>query len=197
MAAQPRRRVGGAMLLAVLVLGVAAAVAVAVVHFRGSHGGALPAGAVPGVATTPGSGSCLDEAGARRVWADINARLEALVLHPDIGRIADVAQGAAATQMQQYLQQRLIDENLTEREVERLDDLTIVQAGCGSQPLTVRVIETLVQDDYIDADGVLDHSDPGVGSASHVLESYVRSGNVWKVITISSLDQTPNPGTTV
>ncbi|HEV7679524.1 MAG TPA: hypothetical protein VGQ42_13240 [Candidatus Dormibacteraeota bacterium] len=196
MDAQPRRRLGGALLLAVLPI-VAACGALAVVHFSGVRSGALPARAVPGVATTPGSGACVDVAGARMVWSDVNARLQALVLHPDVGRIAGVAQGAAATQMQQYLQQRLIDQHLTERELERLDDLSIVEAGCGSGPLTVRVTETLVQDDYIDAGGSVDHTDPGVGSASHVLESYVRSGDVWKVITISSLDQTPNPGTTV
>jgi hypothetical protein len=191
------RRFGIAVMLAVGLFFVAIVAAITVVTLTASHGSAVPAGAVPGIITTPGGGPCVDEAGARTVWNDVNARLDALVLHPDLGRIAAVAQGTAATQMQQYLQQRLIDQHLTEREQERLDSLVIVQAGCGNQPLTVRVTETLVRDDYLAADGSVDHADPGVGSASHVLESYVRSAGVWKVITISSLDQTPNPGTIV
>jgi hypothetical protein len=91
------------------------------------------------------------------------------------------------------MQQRLLDQNLTEREQSRLDDLGIVQAACGAQPLTVRVTETLLQDDYLAADGSVDHADPGVGQAAHLLQSYVRSGATWKLITIASLDPTPTP----
>jgi hypothetical protein len=188
-----RSRIGLAATAAVALVGATVGAAIAIAHFSGSKT-TLPASSVPGVIQTPGSGACLDSAQARQVWNDVNARLDALVLHPSLAGVDAVAQGAAAVQMRQYIQQRLLDQNLTEREKARLDDLTVVQAGCGSQLLTVRVTETLIQDDYLAADGHVDHVDPGVGNASHLLESFVRSGGTWKVSTIVSLDQTPSPG---
>jgi hypothetical protein len=190
-------RVRGPLLIAVLLVAVAAGVAAAVVHFGGSKNtsssNASGAAPPPPTATT----GCLNDSQARAIWNDLNGRLDALVLHPDLNKIADVAQGTAATDMRQYIQQKLLDHKLTEREHERLDSLSIVQAGCNGQPVTLRVTETLVQDDYLAADGHIDHQDPAVGSASHLLESFARSGSTWKVTSIASLDQTPDPGTTV
>jgi hypothetical protein len=196
MSALFRSRLALATAAAVVMVGATLGAALAVAHFSGSKT-AVPAGAVPGVLQTPQAGSCLSKPQAEVVWTDVSARLDALALHPDLSAVAAVAQGTAATQMRQYLQQRLLDNHLTEREKSRLDDLAIVQAACGSQPLTVRVTETLLQDDYLSADGSVDHQDPGVGQTSHLLESFVRSGSTWKLSAIASLDQSPAPGSTV
>jgi len=191
-----RTRVAIAAAAAVVLVGITLGAAVVVAHVGGSTN-AIPAGSVPGVLQTPGAGGCVGKTEARQVWNDVSARLDALVLHPSLSGVDGVAQGTAATQIRAYLQQRLLDQRLTEREQSRLDDLSVVQSACGSQPLTVRVTETLVQDDYLAADGSVDHADPGVGQTSHLLQSYVRSGGGWKLITVASLDQTPGPGTTV
>ena len=148
----------------------------------------VPAATVPGIAQTPGTGPCLDEAKARAVWDDVSQRLDALALHPDLDRVGDVAEGTAAEGLRRYLQDTLISKHLTEREKERVDALNVVQPGCGGQPLTVRLTETLVQDDYLAADGHVDHQDPGVGQQHHLIESFVRAGDTWKVITIAPLD---------
>jgi hypothetical protein len=192
-----RSRVARAAASAVLLVGLTIGAAVAVGRLSGTTG-VVPAGAVPGVLQTPGSGSCVARPQAEQIWTDVNARLDALVLHPSLSGVDAVAQGTAAVQTRAYIQQRLLDNHLTEREKSRLDDLSIVQPACGAQPLTVRVTATLVQDDYLAADGHVDHQDPGVGQASHLLESFVRSGaGGWKLVTIASLDQSPSPGTVV
>jgi hypothetical protein len=190
-----RSRVGLATAAAIVLVGATLGAAVALT--RVSSKNSVPASSVPGVLQTPQSGSCVSNAQARQVWTDVTGRLDALVLHPALSGVDAVAQGSAATQMRQYIQQRLLDHNLSEREKSRLDDLSIVQAGCGSQPLTVRVTETLMQDDYLAGDGHVDHVDPGVGQTSHLLETYARVAGTWKVQDIASLDQTPSPGTTV
>jgi hypothetical protein len=191
-----RTRTGIATAAAVVLVGITLGAAVTVAHFSGTQN-AIPAGAVPGVLQTPGAGACVSKAQAQQVWTDVSNRLDALVLHPALSGVDAVAQGTAAAQIRAYLQQRLLDQGLSEREKSRLDDLTVVQSGCGSQPLTVRVTETLLQDDYLAADGSVDHADPGVGQTSHLLQSYMRSGATWKLVTITSLDQSPAPGTTV
>jgi len=190
-----RLRIGGPLLIAVVLLAVAFGAAAAVVHFGGNKSSSTPSGAAPAPPTA--TAQCLSDSQARAIWTDVNGRLDALVLHPDLSKIGGVAEGTAAVDMQQYIQTKLLDPKLTERERERLDSLSIVQAGCNGQPLTLRVTETLVQDDYLAADGHVDHQDPAVGTASHLLESFARSGSTWKVTSIASLDQTPNPGTTV
>jgi hypothetical protein len=191
-----RTRVGLATSAAVALVGITLGAALAVAHFSGTKS-VLPAGAVPGVLQTPGAGACVGKQQAQQVWTDVSNRLDALVLQPALTGVDAVAQGTAATQMRTYIQQRLLDNHLTEREQSKLVDLSIVQSACGAQPLTVRVTVTLVQDDYLAADGHVDHADPGVGQTNHLLESYVRSGATWKLITIASLDQSPAPGTTV
>ena len=188
---QPARVALGAAAAVLLIAGIA--VAAVIVHFTNGSS-SVPASAVPGITETPAPGPCLDTAGARRVWTDVSKRLDALALQPDVARVSGVAEGSAADQLRTYLQQTLIDKQLHEREQERLDGISVVQAGCNGQPLTVRATETLVQDDYLAADGHVDHVDKGVGQTTHLLESYVRSGSTWKVIDITSLDlPTPSP----
>jgi hypothetical protein len=178
--------------------GVTVGAALAVAHATTAEQNAVPAGAVPGVLQTPGSGACITEAQARGVWQTVDDRVNALVLHPSTAAVAALAQGTAATQLRAYVQQRLLDQHLTEREVQRLDSISVLQPACGSQPLTVRVYVTLVQDDYLAADGHVDHRDPGVGQSSEVIESYVRTPGGWKVITIATLGTpAPSPGITV
>lgn len=168
--------------------GITAGTALAVAHATTTQN-VVRAGAVPGVLQTPGAGTCVAQAEARAVWQGVNTRVDALVLHPSLAAVDGVAQGTAAVQLRQYVQQRLLDQHLTEREVQRLDSLTVVQPACGSQPLTVRAAVTLVQDDYLAADGHVDQHDPGVGQASQVIESYVRTTSGWKVITIARVGQ--------
>jgi len=177
--------------------GVTAGTALAVAHGTTVQT-AVPAGAVPGVLQTPGGGACLTQAQARAVWQSVDDRLNALELHPSLRGVDALAAGTAAAQLHQYVQQRLLDAHLTEREVQRLDSISVLQPACGNQPLTVRVYVTLVADDYLAADGHVDHRDPGVGQTSEVLESYVRTPGGWKVVTIASLvPPAASPGTSV
>jgi subtilisin family serine protease len=184
--ARPARSRWTLAVVATVVLAVVAAAGAVVVH-RLSSGGSVPAADVPGLAQTPAPGACVDEAQARSVWSDVTARLDALVLHPDVSRVDTVAQGTAAQEIRAYLEQTLLDKHLHEREQERLDALQVVQRGCGGVPLTVRATETLVRDDYLAPDGHVDHTDSGVGQTHDTLESYVRSGGSWKLIALATL----------
>jgi len=190
----PRGRTAFATGVVIVLTGLAA-LGIAVFRLAGTD--SVPAAVVPGVTQTPAPGACLDSARARGVWNDVTGRLDALSLHPDTAKVGQVAEGTAGDEIRQYLQTTLIDKGLTERERERLDDLTVVQAGCGGEPLTVNVTETLVQDDYLARDGHVDHQDAGVGQTLHMLESYVRSGTTWKLIALTSLDQPTPDGSTV
>jgi len=190
----PRGRTAFATGVVIVLTGLAA---LGIALFRLAGTDSVPAAAVPGVTQTPAPGACLDSARARGVWNDVTGRLDALSLHPDTAKVGQVAEGTAGEEIRQYLQTTLIDKGLTERERERLDDLTVVQAGCGGEPLTVNVTETLVQDDYLARDGHVDHQDAGVGQTLHMLESYVRSGSTWKLIALTSLDQPTPDGSTV
>ena len=177
--------------------GVTAGTALAVAHGTTVQT-AVPAGAVPGVLQTPASGACVTQSQARAVWQSVDDRVNALERHPSLSGVDALAQGTAAAQLRQYVQQRLLDAHLTEREVQRLDSISVLQPACGNQPLTVRVFVTLVADDYLAADGHLDHRDPGVGQTSEVLESYVRTQSGWKVVTIATLvPPSASPGTSV
>ena len=78
--------------------------------------------------------------------------------------------------------------------MDRLDSLTVLDPGCGKGTVRVRVTVTLVQDDYLAADGHVDHSDEAVGSTFHLIESFVRSGTGWKETDFEDADQpTPTP----
>jgi hypothetical protein len=179
-----------AVVATVIVAGATAAGAVIVRHTSGN--GALPAGSVPGVTETPAPGSCIDDTQARTVWNDVTRRLDTLVLHPDVTRIGTVARGTVAQDIRLYLQQTLLDKHLTERERERLDAVHVIQPGCNGQPLLVMVTETLVQDDYLAADGHVDHVDAGVGHTHKSLETYARTGATWLLTGLQPLDQ-PTP----
>ena len=190
---QPPSRTRTAVAAGVMVaLAGLALIAGIIVHNTTRSSASLPAGVVPGLVQTPAAGPCVTTKQARAVWNDVNDRIDALSLHPDLKRVGDVAEGTAADEISQYLQLTLIDKKLTERERERLDDLTVVEPGCNGEPLTVNVSETLVQDDYLAADGHVDHVDANVGHSLHLLESYVRAGSTWKVVALTSLDQ-PTP----
>jgi hypothetical protein len=189
----PPQRPGPGRALLVAAGIVAVAVAAVLVGRATAGSNSVPASSVPGVTSTPAPGPCLDDQQARGVWSDVTKRLDALVLHPDLARVATVAQGTAAQEISDYVQHTLLDHHFTEREHERLDDLSVVQPGCGGQPLSVRVTETLVQDDYLAPDGHVDHRDAGVGQSHQLLETYMHTASGWKVIDIASLDATPSP----
>lgn len=181
-----------AALAATVLGGVTAGSALAVAHATAVPP-ALPAAAVPGVLPGPGGGACLGQAQARAVWQSVEDRIDLLLRNPAEAGVDAVAEGAAATQLRAYVQTSLLDQHLSEHQLRALTALTVLQAGCGVQPLTVRATVTLAVDDYLTPDGQVDHSDPGVGQASQVLESFVRSGAGWKVITIAPLGAAATP----
>ena len=119
----------------------------------------------------------------------INNRLNAIVLDPTHTGLTDVATGNALVQVQQYIQDTLVSKGFTEREVDTLDSLTIDAAACNNGPLTVSVLTTLKQDDYLKSDGTVDHSDASVGTQLHLQETYVRSNGVWKEADVNDLSQ--------
>jgi len=181
------------LIAVITTVALAAGTTVTVVAVR--HGtGSVPATSVPGVTETPVPGACVGESAARGIWTDVSHRLDALVLHPTLSGVGSVATGTAAQQIRQYIQQTLLDKHLTEREQERLDALSVVQPGCNGAFLTIRATETLVRDDYLAADGHVDHVDAGLGQTHQLLESYQRTGSTWKVFAIVPLDEpTPSP----
>jgi hypothetical protein len=135
-----------------------------------------------GGAPSAGPG-CVDTSAASDIWKSHQG-------------LADVATGTALLQLQQYIQSTLIAKNLTEREVDTLDSLTVTDAGCNGGPLQVTVSTTVKQDDYLKPDGGVDHSDPVVGGQLHLAESFDRVKGVWKVSRVSSLDA-PSPSAQV
>jgi len=159
---------------------------------------AVATGIVNGCGGSPSNPSsrpptgCVSKAEAENVWRSVDQRLNAVVLDPAHAGLASVATGNALAQDRAYIQERLVSMNLTEREVDRLDSLTVTASGCNGGTLTVRVTETLVQDDYLAPDGHVDHQDPAVGSTFHLFESFVRSGSSWKESDFIDIDQ-PSP----
>jgi hypothetical protein len=141
------------------------------------------------VATT----ACLTQAEATQVWATTNARIDAIELDPHHTGASAVTTGSALTAINTYLQQQLVGPGFTEREVDHLDQLTVVQAGCKGGLLILNVTMTVVQDDYLNAAGKVDHQDPSVGQELNLLQEYAQSGGVWKETAFSDL--TP-PGAT-
>ena len=106
--------------------------------------------------------------------------------------------GNALTAITGYLQQQLAGPGFTEREVDRLDHLTVVQAGCNGGLLILNVTMTIVQDDYLNAAGQVNHQDPSVGQQLNLLLEYARSGGIWKETAFSDLTSpgaTPTPQT--
>ena len=126
---------------------------------------------------------------AEAVWTSVDQRLNAIVLDPRHAGLDSVATGSALTLIQQYVQTTLVQPHLTEREVDHLDQLIILSAGCGGGPLHVHVAMTVVRDDYLKSDGSADHSDATTGTTLHLDETFVRSGAVWKESDFQSLQQ--------
>jgi hypothetical protein len=142
---------------------------------------------------SPGVG-CLSQAQAQAVWTNVNNRLDAIELDPKHAGVADVATGSALDLINQYLQQNLEAHGFTEKEVDRLDSLSVVDAGCGTGPLVVDVTVTVVTDNYYRADGTLDHADPAVGTSQQLRETLVRFGPQWRESDFEALQapgQTP------
>jgi hypothetical protein len=130
---------------------------------------------------------CVARPEATRIWTTVNHRLDAIELDPRHAGVSAVTTGNALTEITAYLEQQLVAHGLTEREVDRLNQLTIVQAGCNGGRLILNVTMTLLQDDYLKAGGAIDHRDPSVGNALNLLEEYVRSGGAWKESDFSDL----------
>jgi len=158
------------------------------------------AGLLASCAAAPGARSkssplvktgCVTQAEATRIWTTVNHRLAAIELDPHHAGVSAVTTGNALAQITTYMEQQLVARGLTEHEVDRLDHLSVVQAGCNGSRLIVSVTMTLVQDDYLKA-GAVDHRDPSVGTAFNLLQEYEQSGGSWKESDLSDL--TP-PGT--
>jgi hypothetical protein len=130
---------------------------------------------------------CVTQSEAKGIWTTVNHRLDAIELDPRHAGVSAVTTGSARTAITTYLEQQLVARGLTEHEVDRLDTLRIVQAGCNGGRLMLNVIMTVVQDDYLKTGGALDHRDPSVGSALNLLQAYVRSGGSWKESDFSDL----------
>jgi hypothetical protein len=141
---------------------------------------------------------CLTQSEATQVWTTINDRIDAIELDPHHTGVAAVTTGSALTAITTYLQQQLVGPGFTEREMDHLDQLTVVQAGCNGGLLILNVTMTLVQDDYLNAAGRVNHRDPSVGQELNLLQEYVQSGGVWKETAFSDLNPagaSPTPQT--
>jgi hypothetical protein len=152
--------------------------------------------ATPGAGGSPSSAACVTNAQAVRIWTAIDTRINAIELDPNHAGLSGVTTGDALTEIETYLHDQLVEQGLTEREVDRLDGIVVVVGGCKGQPLTLRVTETLVQDDYLNTGGAVDHHDPEVGQTLHLLQEYEETGGVWKESDFTNLDQpvvTPTP----
>ncbi len=150
----------------------------------------------PSAGGSPPLAVCVTNAQAVEIWTKIDNRINAIELDPHHTGLSDVTTGAALTEIETYMEDQLVSQGLTEHEVDHLDGLVVVEAGCKGQPLTLRVTETLVQDDYLNAGGAVDHHDPEVGQTLHLLQEYENTGGVWKENDFSDLDQpvaTPTP----
>jgi hypothetical protein len=149
--------------------------------------GSTPAGSS---AAVPQSG-CVTRLEATRIWTTINNRLLAIELDPHHAGASSVTTGSALAQITSYLQRQLVFPDFTEHEVDRLDALRVVEAGCNGGHLVLNVTMTVLQDDYLNAAGTLNHSDPSVGMAVNLLQEYVESSGVWKETAFSDLSQPP------
>lgn len=168
------------------------AILVSAVVLAGCGGSSSSAAPQAGGPSPARSSSCVDVRAATEVWKDVNRRLNAVTRSADHGGLDGAATGAAAALLRQYIDAQLIAKKLTEREQDRLDSLTVTDGGCSGGPLVVEVRETLVGDDYIAADGHVDHADAKVGTASHFQNTYVRAGSTWKLSDLQDLDA-PGP----
>ncbi|MBV9101408.1 MAG: hypothetical protein JOZ46_05745 [Candidatus Dormibacteraeota bacterium] len=163
----------------------AAVIGVAALALTGCSAGAPSSAA----ASQPAQGGCVSQSQAESIWTSVDQRLNAIVLDPKHAGLTTVATGSALGLIQQYVQTTLVQPHLTEREVDHLDQLIILSAGCGDAPLHVHVTMTVVRDDYLKPDGSVDHSDPTVGTSLRLDEAFVRAGSSWKESDFQSLQQ--------
>jgi len=148
---------------------------------NGGNGGASSSsGASPGGSPGAQGGGCVSHDEAVQIWTDIDQKLNAIELDPKHAGVANVATGQALQLINEYLQTQLIASNFTEKEVDKLESLSVIDAGCSGGDLTVQVSEKVVQDDYLRPNGQLDHSDSAVGTTLELVETFVRDGTTWK-----------------
>jgi hypothetical protein len=179
--------------LKMLALPAAATVAIALASCSGSttstsNRGSSHSGGSPGSSSTPSPGSsvpaqgtgCVSHDEAVRIWTEIDQKLNAVELDPKHAGVTDVATGQALQLINEYLQMQLVSSNFTEKEVDKLESLSIVDAGCNGGDLQVTVSEKVVQDDYLKPNGQVDHADPAVGTTLQLAETFTRSGGTWK-----------------
>lgn len=126
------------------------------------------------------------------MWKQVDDALIAVQLDPKHAGLDRVATGQALLQFRDYLRSKLESKGFTERELDRLKSLTVIRAGCDGSELAVRVTVTLVADDYLRADGSVDHRDPAVGTDVTTLETFVRAGGTWKESSIAD-PNAPSP----
>ena len=143
--------------------------------------------AAPPSGTSTTKTGCVSQAQATQIWMGVDGQLNAIELDPHHTGLSSVTTGNALTTINAYLQQQLVARSFTEREVDHLDQLTVVQAGCNGTRLVLNVTMTLVQDDYVNAAGKVDHQDTSVGRQLNLLQEYVRSGAGWKETDFSDL----------
>ena len=149
--------------------------------------GLIASCAAPASGPSTARAGCVSQAQSTQIWTDVDDRLNAIELDPHHTGLSGVTTGNALTTITAYLQQQLVARNFTEREVDHLDQLTVVQAGCSGSRLILNVTMTLVQDDYLNAAGKVDHQDASVGRQLNLLQEYVRSGAGWKETDFSDL----------
>ncbi len=147
-------------------------------------------GATPTPTPKPATG-CVTRAQATQIWTSIDKKLNAIELDPKHAGLSAVATGNAFGLITDYLQNQLVNQHFTEREVDRLDSLTVVNAGCNNGTLELKVGVTATRDDYLTPSGHVDHSDPLVGVLLHIDESFTRSGGGWKESDFVDLDLPP------
>jgi hypothetical protein len=150
----------------------------------------------PSISSVPVEGSgCVTQEQATHIWTQIDAKLNAIEADPKHAGVESVTTGTALQSVQRYLQQQLEANGVTENEVDQLNALTVVNAGCNNGTLEVRVTMTLVKDEYVKTNGQLDHKDASEGKTLHFLNFYARENGSWKESDFQSLDQ-PAPSQT-
>ena len=173
-----------------------AAVCTAVVAACGSSGSAVssaPSSGASGAVKAQGSG-CVSQSQAQQIWTAIDNRIIAFEADPKNAKPDTIATGAGLSAVQQYLARQLVANHWTEREVDKLDSLTVVNAGCNNGTLIVHGTITLVTDEYVAADGTVDHHDSEEGSQQEFIDNYVRVGGFWKQSQLQNPNQTgPTP----
>lgn len=169
----------------------AAALGVALVAACGtSSATATPAPASgAGAVRAQGSG-CVSQAQAQQIWTEIDNQIIAFEANPKSAKPDTVATGAALEAIQTYLAQQLEANHWSEREVDRLDSLTVADAGCNNGTLVVHGTITLVTDEYLAGDGQVDHHDSEEGQKQDFIDNFVRVGGYWKESQLQNPNQT-------